>query len=213
MFSLAFSNISTIPLSFISPKSTTLYGEISKALYEMKKQKQDNDDNSNEESIDEAEPNKELNNFDYDFFSENSNSISNDNISDILDNSFKSANVEMNRNNSLKINMIKSEAKANNNNNNNNNFSGITKEGSSSSNEFNCSLKGKKNSFCSMENEWNNNNRKFQNNNLNIENFKKPFNSSQYLINLSNDNIFKNNCLNDSGFNNPNINNNSIKQE
>ena len=116
--------------------------EISKALSQMKKEKQDNDENDNEEGIEEAEPNKELNNFDYDFFSENSNSISNDNISDILDNSFKSANVEMNRNNSLKINMIKSDFKANNkiNNNNNNNFSGITKEGSSSSNEFNGSL-------------------------------------------------------------------------
>lgn len=171
--------------------------EISKALSEMKKQK--NDDNGNEDSIDEAEPNKELNNFDYDFFSENSNSISNDNISDILDNSFKSANVEMNRNNSLKINMIKNDCKANNNNNNNN-FSGITKEGSSSSNELNGSLKIKKSSFCSMENEWNNNNRNFQNKNLNLENFKKPFNSSPYLLDLSNENIFKNNFSNDSGF-------------
>ena len=187
--------------------------EISKALSQMKKEKQDNDENDNEEGIEEAEPNKELNNFDYDFFSENSNSISNDNISDILDNSFKSANVEMNRNNSLKINMIKNDFKANNkinNNNNNNNFSGITKEGSSSSNEFNGSLRVKKNSFCSMENEWNNHNRQFQNNNLNLENYKKSFNSSPYLLNLSNDNIFKNNYLNDSSFNNPNNINNSM---
>ena len=187
--------------------------EISKALSEMKKEKLDNDDNGNEEDIDEAEPNKELNNFDYDFFSENSNSISNDNISDILDNSFKSANVEMSSNNSLKINMIKSDFKTNNknnNNNNNNNFSGITKEGSTSSNEFNGSLKRKKYSFNSMENEWNNNNRQFQNNNLNGQNYKKSFNSSPYLLNLSNDNIFNNNYLNDSGFNNPNNINNSM---
>ena len=179
--------------------------EISKALSNMKKENQDNDSNEN---IDEAEAEKELNNFDYDFFSENSNSFSNDNISDISENSFKSANVEMKRNNSLKINMINNNFKINNNNNN---FSGITKDGSNSSNELSNSLKGKNNSFCSMEKMENKRNNNNQNNNIKVKNINKPFHSSPYLINLSNYKMLENNnFFNDSGFNNINNLNNSF---
>ena len=172
--------------------------EISKALSNMKKERQDN---NSDEKINEAEAEKDLNNFDYDFFSENSNSFSNDNISDKSENSFKSANVEINRNNSLKINMMKTNFKINNN------FSGITKDVSNSSKELNNSLKGKNNSFYSMENKMNNN---IQSNNIKIKNINKPFHSSPYLINLSNCKMLENNYLNGSGFNNINNLNNSL---
>ena len=182
--------------------------EISKALFEMKKEKQD--EVNSDEDLNEQE--KELNNFDYDFFSDNSNSISNDNISDISENSFKSANVEMNANNSSKINMMKNNFAINNNiiinnssrNNNNNNFSGINKDISNSSNDgLNESLKLKKHSFNSMNNEMKNEmNNHFQLNNLNLENNNKSFNSSPYLINIGKTRPFNNNFMKE-----PNINN------
>ena len=169
--------------------------EISKALFEMKQEKQDED--SNEDSINENE--KELNNFDYDFFSDNS--ISNDNISDISENSFKSANVEMNRNNSDKFNMLKNNFKINNNS-----ASTMTKDFSSSSNEgMSDSLIFRKNSFHSIQNE---NNNFLRNKYLNLENRRKNSNSSPYSLNIGNSRLF-NNYLNESpGMNNLNINNN-----
>ena len=82
--------------------------EISNALFEMKKEKENekdyNSNGSSDEDENENENEKEIANFDVDFFSDNSNSVSIDNISDISENSIKSANVEMNRNNlSLEI--------------------------------------------------------------------------------------------------------------
>ena len=197
--------------------------EISKALFEMKKEKEEegsSEENNNEQ---EKEQEKDLDNFDYDFFSENSNSISNDNISDISDNSFKSAKVEMNTNNSLKIKMMKNNFKINNNSNNNNinnnNFSGATKDVSSSSNEgINESLNQKKSSFNSIQNERNN---ILNNNNLNLENAvnnNKSFNSSPFLVNLGNTKDFQTNYLNEpdipkipsiNNLNNLNMNNNN----
>jgi hypothetical protein len=172
--------------------------EISKALFEMKKEKENDE---LEEDINEAEKEKELNNFDYDFFSDKS-SISNDNMSDISENSFKSANVEMNRNNSLKFNMMNNNFK--NNNNNINNFSGITKDVSNSSKDgANESFKLKKSSFNSEQNDRINN---IQNNILNLENHNNSFNGSPFLINLGNNQLLKNNFINET--NNLNINNN-----
>ena len=184
--------------------------EISKALFEMKKAKEEegNLEENNNEQEKEQEQEKDLDNFDYDFFSDNSNSLSNDNISDISENSFKSANVEMNANNSLKIKMMKNNFNNNNNiNNNNNYFSGLAKDVSSSSNEgVDKSLNKKKSSFNSTQNERNNitNN----NNNLNLENHNKnykTFNSSPFLMNLGNTKLFQANYLNESNI--PNINN------
>ena len=167
--------------------------EISKALIEMKNVKQDD---ILEEEINETE--KELNNFDYDFFSDKS-SISNDNMSDLSDNSFRSANVEMNKINSLKKNMMNNNF--NININNVNNFSGITKDVSNSSKEgTNESLKLKQKSFNSEQNERN---QKNKNNILNLENQNNSFNSSPFLINVGNS---KFNFLNES--NNLNMNNN-----
>ena len=173
--------------------------EISKALFEMKTEKQDESDS--DEDINENE--KPLNSFDYDFFYDNI-SISNDNISDISENSFKSAKVEMNRNNSSKLNMLKSNFKVNSSNS----LSRITKDFSSSSNEgINESLNFRQNSFNSMKNE---NNSNIQNNSLNRENNGKAFNSSPYLINLGNSRPFNNNYLNEPpGIINLNMNNNN----
>ena len=172
--------------------------EISKALFEMKTEKQDESDS--DEDINENE--KPLNSFDYDFFYDNI-SISNDNISDISENSFKSAKVEMNRNNSSKLNMLKSNFKVNSSNS----LSRITKDFSSSSNEgINESLNFRQNSFNSMKNE---NNSNIQNNS-NRENNGKAFNSSPYLINLGNSRPFNNNYLNEPpGIINLNMNNNN----
>ena len=64
--------------------------EISKALFEMKNEKEKENEN---DSNDSEENEKELDNFDKDFFSESSNSISMDNR-DISEKSIKSANVE-----------------------------------------------------------------------------------------------------------------------
>ena len=173
--------------------------EISKALFEMKTEKQDESDS--DEDINENE--KPLNSFDYDFFYDNI-SISNDNISDISENSFKSAKVEMNRNNSSKLNMLKSNFKVNSSNS----LSRIIKDFSSSSNEgINESLNFRQNSFNSMKNE---NNSNIQNNSLNRENNGKAFNSSPYLINLGNSRPFNNNYLNEPpGIINLNMNNNN----
>ena len=173
--------------------------EISKALFEMKTEKQDESDS--DEDINENE--KPLNSFDYDFFYDNI-SISNDNISDISENSFKSAKVEMNRNNSSKLNMLKSNFKVNSSNS----LSRITKDFSSSSNEgINESLNFRQNSFNSMKIE---NNSNIQNNSLNRENSGKAFNSSPYLINLGNSRPFNNNYLNEPpGIINLNMNNNN----
>ena len=172
--------------------------EISKALFEMKTEKQDESDS--DEDINENE--KPLNSFDYDFFYDN---ISNDNISDVSENSFKSEKVEMNRNNSSKLNMLKSNFKVNSSNS----LSRITKDFSSSSNEgINESLNFRQNSFNSMKNE---NNNSIHNNNLNLENKGKTFNSSPYLINLGNTRQFNNNYLNEPpGIINLNMNNNNI---
>ena len=183
--------------------------EISRALFEMKKEKEEegcSEDNNLEQE-------KNLDNFDFDFFSDNPNSVSNDNISDLSDNSFKSANVEMDAYNSLKIKMMKNNFKINNNSNNgnnnitNNNFSGLTNDVSSSSNEgINESLNQKKYSFNSIQNERNNISK---NNNSNSENYKKnykSFNSSPFLRNVGNIKMFKINYLNEPKI--PNINNN-----
>ena len=67
--------------------------DISKALIEMKNEEENNNESEEENSDDE----KELDNFDMDFFSESSN-ISIDNSSDIDNYSNKSANYEVNNN-------------------------------------------------------------------------------------------------------------------
>ena len=77
--------------------------DISKALVDMKK------DNNDEENKEENNEEQNLENFDIDFFSDSSNSISFDNFSDISEKSFKSANLEMknlsNKNSLLKNNI------------------------------------------------------------------------------------------------------------
>jgi len=176
--------------------------EISKALFQMKKEEEEN---NSDENIDEDE--KELDNFDYDFFSNKSNSISNDNFSDISEQSYKSANVEMNRNNSFKINMINNNFETSKNNNN---YSGITKDISSSSGDviLNDSSQSKKTPLKSMKNEENNN---IINNNKNIENHNNSISSSPYLPNLNNNNnIFIKNYFNESIMNNDNQHINNI---
>lgn len=118
--------------------------DISKALFDMKKEEDKDEDP--DESIEENE--KELTNFDMDFFSESSNSISMDNNSDISENSFRSANLEMNRKNinlSYEIhNKIKDTIKLNNNDINNNNqlneFQSNNKFANKSKNSSNTSI-------------------------------------------------------------------------
>ena len=157
--------------------------EITKVLSQMNKEKQDNVD---DESNDEGDEGKEENIFCYDFYSENSNPISNDNISDISDSSFKSANVEMTRKNSL-LDMMKNNTKNNNNFNNNYSLKDRPYLIKNDSTEIN------KNFFSPMENVVNNN---FQNNNLNFDKFKLSIQNSPNSINFNNDNISKNNILN-----------------
>jgi hypothetical protein len=174
--------------------------EISKALSEMKKEKQDE---KSDEDLSDAD--KEVNNFDYDFFSDNSN-ISNDNFSDASENSFKSANVEMNRNNSLKINMMKNNFKINNNNNNNNN------------NNINFpQIQNRRNSIedilltNSPQYKDSNSFNKYMNHERNeiIQNtHNRSFNNLPFVSNLNNKNLFKKFYLNESGFNNMDNNNN-----
>ncbi len=160
--------------------------EISKVLSKMKGENQDNNE---DEYNDEGDEGVEQNIFCYDFYSENSNPISNDNISDFSDNSFKSANVEMTRNNSL-LNMMKNNNKTIDNINNN----PSKKEFSLSKNKF-CNERNN-NLFSSTENIINKNNN-FQNNNLNFEKIKFSIqNSPNNMINFNNDNISKNNLLN-----------------
>ena len=157
--------------------------EITKVLSQMNKEKQDNAD---DESNDEGDEGKEENIFCYDFYSENSNPISNDNISDISDSSFKSANVEMTRKNSL-LDMMKNNTKNNNNFNNNYSLKDRPYVIKNDSTEIN------KNFFSPMKNAVNNN---FQNNNLNYDKFKLSIQNSPNSINFNNDNISKNNILN-----------------
>ena len=204
--------------------------DISKALFDMKKE-EDKDEDSGE-SIEENE--KELTNFDMDFFSESSNSISMDNNSDISENSFRSANLEMNRNNhnlSFEIhNKIKDTIKHNiydiNNNNLLNGFQSNNKFGNKSKNSSNTSIVSepekkiiynRTSSFPSMDNERKSNgfnskvdnlNNSFNcspyNNNFNNNLFNNFPNKSKHINNDNNNNIFKKNIKN---FINNNINN------
>ena len=134
--------------------------DISKALVKMKEEK----DNDSNESPEESE--KELANFDIDFFSESSNSFSVDNNSDFSDNSIKSANVEMNRNNLSLESNNSSKNKNNNEFKNNNKINKLENKQIEESfkNSSSSNIKGlsnivknttfnKKNSFKSMKNE------------------------------------------------------------
>ena len=163
--------------------------EITKVLSQMKKENQDNVDDENNDEGDEG---KKDNLFCYDFYSENSNPISIDNISDISDSSFKSANVEMTRKNSL-IDITKNNTKIINNINNNYSKKDRPYLNKNDLTEIN------KNLFSSTENVVNNN---FQNNNLNFEKFKLSIQNYPNSINFYNDNISNNNLLNKSILNN-----------
>jgi len=68
--------------------------DISKALEEMKNEK----DTIEEDNSDENEE-KEFNDFDLDFFSSNNSSVSTDYLNENPDNSFKSVNSKLNKNN------------------------------------------------------------------------------------------------------------------
>ena len=180
--------------------------EISKALYDMKKEK----DDENYENFEEEE--KELANFDIDFFSESSNSMSIDNNGEMSDNSFRSANVELNRNNlSFEIhdkiqNTITQSHIHSKNNGLNDQILSKNGKNSSSSSFGRYSFHGKNNftnktsSFCSMEKQ-----RKYCRFNSNEENLNNSFNSSPYFHNFNN-NLLKNNFSNKSNYINPDIN-------
>jgi len=196
--------------------------DISKALFDMKKE--EDKDEEPDESIEENE--KDLTNFDMDFFSESSNSISMDN-SDISENSFRSANLEMNRNNnnlSFEIhNKIKDTIKHNINDiNNNNPLNGLwsnNKIMNKSKNSSNTSIisepekriiYNRTSSFPSMGNE-----RKSSGFNSKVDNLNNSFNSSPYINNFNN-NLFNNypiksKHINKDINNDNNNNNNALK--
>jgi len=174
--------------------------DISKALFDMKKE--EDKDGDPDESIEENE--KELTNFDMDFFSESSNSISMDNNSDISENSFRSVNLEMNRNNNNNLsfeihNKIKDTIKHNINDINNNNLLNgfrsnnlFVNKSKNSSNTSIISEPEKKiiynrtSSFLSMEN-----GRKSSGFNSKVDNLNNSFNCSPYINNFNN-NLFNN---------------------
>ena len=191
--------------------------DISKALFDMKKEEDKDEDP--DESIEENE--KELTNFDMDFFSESSNSISMDNNSDISENSFRSANLEMNRNNinlSYEIhNKIKDTIKLNNNDINNNNqlneFQSNNKFANKSKNSSNTSIVSepekkiiynRTSSFPSMDNERRSTGFNSRVNNFNNNLFNNYPIKSKHINNDNNNIIFKKNIKN---FINNNINN------
>ena len=174
--------------------------EISKALFEMKNEKEnENDSNDSEENE------KELDNFDKDFFSESSNSVSMDN-SDLSEKSIKSANVETNPHNYNLLlenngkNRINPNTKNSqlNTNKNKKNFDFNNKNSSNSSFEkINSKINknyNKNNSFKSMKNE-----RKKDGFNIyNGENLNSSFHStsfSNYNNSLKNNYYFNNNSL------------------
>ena len=197
--------------------------DISKALFDMKKE--EDKDEEPDESIEENE--KELTNFDMDFFSESSNSISMDTNSDISENSFRSANLEMNRNNnnlSFEIhNKIKDTIKHNINDiNNNSPLNGLwsnNKIMNKSKNSSNTSIisepekriiYNRTSSFPSMGNE-----RKSSGFNSKVDNLNNSFNSSPYINNFNN-NLFNNypiksKHINKDINNDNNNNNNALK--
>ena len=121
--------------------------DISKALFKMKEEK----DNDSNESPEESE--KELANFDIDFFSESSNSFSMDNNSGFSENSIKSANVEMNRNNLSFESNNKDKNEISNYKKIKNNINKIKIDGQSDT--FNKNSFNKKYSFKSTKNERN----------------------------------------------------------
>lgn len=188
--------------------------DISQALFDMKKDNQDQDENNNSEDK-EKEDNIDF--FHRDFFSDSSNSISFDN-SDISEKSFKSANVEM-KNNSIKNNMMKDnifnnpffnkdipENKISNKGNKNEKI----KLGGNQDNNFqnkiidNFGNNGNKNSNNNVNN---NMNKIFQTNNGNFNNLNlnPHFNNSNFPMNPLNNQLMRNN----NNFNNmiPNDNN------
>ena len=189
--------------------------DISKALFDMKKEEEEDKDEALDESIEENE--KELTNFDMDFFSESSNSISMDNNSDISENSFRSANLEMNRNNnnlSFEIhNKIKDTIIHNINDLNNNNllngFRSNNKYMNKSKNSSNTSIVSepekkiiynRTSSFPFMDNE-----RKSSGFNSKVDNLNNSFNCSPYINNFNN-NLFNNYPIKSKHINNDNKN-------
>ena len=192
--------------------------DISQALFDMKKNNQDqNEDNNSEDN--ENEDNIDF--FHKDFFSDSSNSISFDNFSDISEKSFKSANVEM-KNNSIKNNIMKNNI---NNNplfnkdipeNKNKIFNKVNKNeiiklGGNQDNNFQSKIN---NNFGNNKNISSNNNNNMDNiflsntDNLNSINLNPHFNNSNFQINPLNNQLMRNN----NSFNNmiPNNNNNPI---
>ena len=179
--------------------------DISQALFEMKKEKgTEKEDNSNDNSENNE---KEIANFDMDFFSEssNSNSFTLDNNSDLSDNSFKSANVEMNRKN-LALNDNDNSSSKNDSQANNKVLSLKSKNSTNDSMEgpINLGKKklyNKKNSFKST-----NNKRRSIGFFSNGNNLNNSFNSSPYLnYNNNYNNYFKNLCQINPNFINNNI--------
>jgi hypothetical protein len=188
--------------------------DISQALFDMKKDNQDQEENNNGEDNENEDI---IDFFHRDFFSDSSNSISFDN-NDISEKSFKSANVEM-KNNSIKNNMMKDniinnpffnkdipENKISNKGNKNEKI----KLGGNQDNNFqnkiidNFGNNGNKNSNNNVNN---NMNKIFQTNNGNINNLNlnPHFNNSNFPMNPLNNQLMRNNNY----FNNmiPNDNN------
>ena len=176
--------------------------DISKALFEMKKEKEkEEEEEDSNESFEENE--KELDNFDIDFFSESSNSISMD-LRD--ENSVKSANVEMDRQNLTLDSSNKSHSNSNNNKNSSNktinnkiNESDNKKKKNDKKSSSNTSLEGitkpslnndfkKKSSFNSMKNErrnggLNSNKEEHSNNSFNNSPFSNYNNKNSNYLN------------------------------
>ena len=178
--------------------------DITKALFEMKKEKEkekDSENNSNENS---EENEKELINFDMDFFSESSNSVSIDNMSDYSDNSINSEIVRHN----LSLESNKTKNSNNEKNEINEDKKNLSKNKIYSNTDIRHSGNGKKIiinkkklSFNSMKNE-----RKNSGINSNGDNLNNSFNSSPYTN--FNNNIFRNNYLNKQVY----LNNNEINR-
>ena len=186
--------------------------DISKALSDMKNENMDQDEDNN--NNDENENEDDIDYFHKDFFSDSSNSISNDNFSDISEHSFKSANISM-RNNSIKKNIMNDNININpfiNTEIPDNQKSNFLKKNEISKKELNYNNNLLNNNINIIQKNLYNNmsNPSIQNNNLNsINNLSKTphFNNNNFNINIvPNQFIGNNNKITNM---NHNINNNN----
>ena len=187
--------------------------DISQALFDMKKEDQD----QNEENNNEEENEDDIDFFHKDFFTDSSNSISFDNFSDVSEKSFKSANVEM-KNNSIKNNMMKN---CNNSNLLFNKENTVNKKFIQE--KHNEKIKFENNPDIIFPNKINdnigNNKNKINindnnlflqnNNNFNNINTNPQFNETNFQINLLNNQLNRNNNINNVNLNS--INNNLMQ--